>query len=276
MVGPIVLPSVAPAWFADFIFQVKAVVGQHLPLRNVGARCSLTLEWHCCFRLWACVSAWWTRTHLQPLLLVPLLCAPGEGQCHLCKELPCGTFLVQKHLGLIVGLSQLVNNYLIRGGRLLPLSSQFPGLEVLSSLCLVLEQDKWRQCQLGLVGDSKMLFVPCLWLLCWALPGWRKVTRVLPLRNFLGGGLQCSIQETSLMPCTYIGRTVQIKQDYCLGGLIPSAVKFGWSSQCSWKTCCLGAWLSAAWRWLGVNWNNASVTGMAAEYLHQLAQSSCC
>lgn len=72
------------------------------------------------------------------------------------------TFLVQKHLGLMVGLSQLVNNCLIRGGRLWPLSSQFPGLEVLSSPCLVLEQDRWGQCQLGLVGDSKMLFVPCL------------------------------------------------------------------------------------------------------------------
>lgn len=35
------------------------------------------------------------------------------------------------------------------------------------------------------------------------------------------------------MPCTYVGSTVQMRQNNCLGGLIPSAVKFGCPGQVS-------------------------------------------
>lgn len=137
MLGPIVsCPAVHLHGLQTFIFQVTATLGQQLWLRNTGTmRCSLTPEWLC-----MCVSVWWTRTDLITFTSHSCWC------CHFCvllrdninsEELPCRASLVQKLLGLVVGL---MNNCLIRDWRLWPISSQFPGLELLSSQCLVLEQ----------------------------------------------------------------------------------------------------------------------------------------
>lgn len=140
--GWLCLASVAPAWFANIIFWVKAIVGQQLSLRNIGTtRCSLILGWYCCFGSCICVSVWCTSTDLQsPLPATPA----GVATSVSTRWGPTSTLqrasLVQKLLGLIVGLSQLVRNCLIGGWSLWPISSQFPGWEVLSSQCLVLEQ----------------------------------------------------------------------------------------------------------------------------------------
>lgn len=90
-------PTVAPAWFADVIFQMKAIVGQQLSLRNTGTmRCSLTLEWHCCCaRVLVSNGQGLIYCHLYHplLLLLPLLWAPDEGQHQLWRaslqNFPC-------------------------------------------------------------------------------------------------------------------------------------------------------------------------------------------
>lgn len=158
----------------------------------------------------------WFNHLYQPLLLVlPLLCAP-EGQHQLWRaslqSLPCPEAAwfggrVDEQL-LDKRLKTLANIISISWFRVTEFTVSFAWTGIdLEDVTVSVWPCRWPQ--------NAVLFVPCLWLLCWALPGWRKVSlyRILPLRTFLGVVLQCSVQQISLMPCTFIGRSVQMEQD---------------------------------------------------------------
>lgn len=198
-----ILPRVAPAWFADIIFQVKAILGQQLPLRNIGTtRRSLTPEWRCCFRLCMCVSVWWARTDLQS----PSPATPAGAATFVCARGTTSTLWRASLQNLLCPEAAWFDSGAITAGKPL-LDGRSRTLANIISISWFRVTEFTVSCAWTRIDleDVTMSVWPCRWLqsaVCYlSVTALLSITRmeeghyrILPLRNFLGDGLQCSIQ----------------------------------------------------------------------------------